>query len=104
MHRAHVDDAAAAALLVHLAQRRPRGEERAVEMDGEQLLPFRELEILERRHDLDAGIADEHVDPAEGGDRLGHAGFDLCLARHVHGDADRVLRRRAPSAAASAPA
>ena len=28
---------------------------------------------------------------AEGRDRLGHAGLDLCLARHVHGDADRIL-------------
>ena len=51
---------------VHLPQRRAGGEERAVEMDGEQLLPFGERELVERRHDLDAGIADQDVDAAEG--------------------------------------
>ena len=104
MHRAHVDDAAAGALLVHLPQGRPRGEERAVEMDGEELLPFGELELLERRDDLDAGIAHEHVDLAEGFDRLGHAGLDLGFVGHVHGNADRIFSGTVSSlAVASAP-
>ena len=89
MHRAHVDDAAAGGLLVHVLERRPRGEEGAVEVDREHpVLRFREVEILQRRYDLDARIAHEHVDAAEGGDRLGHAGVDLGLARYVHRDAD----------------
>ncbi len=69
MHRAHVDDASAAALLVHLLERRARGEKGAVETDGEQLLPFGEGKLVKRRHDLDAGVADEDFEAAEG---LGH--------------------------------
>jgi hypothetical protein len=60
-------------------------------MDREHLLPFREIEIFKRRYNLDARIAHEHVDAAEGRDRLGHAGVDLCLARYVHRDADRIV-------------
>ena len=90
MHRSHIDDAAAGALLVHLPQRGARRQEGAVEMDGEKLLPFGEGKVIERRHDLDAGIAHQDVDPAESRDCLGHAGLDLRLIGHVHGDADRA--------------
>ena len=78
------------ALFVHLAQRRARGEERAVEMDCQHLLPFREFEFVDRRHDLDAGIADEDVDAAERGDRLRHAGFDFGFTRDIHRHAERL--------------
>ncbi len=57
-----------------------------------QLLPVRELEFIERRDDLDAGIADEHVDLAELLDRARDAGLDLLLVRHVHDHADRLAR------------
>ena len=68
-------------LLVHLAQRRARGEEGAVEMDRQQLLPFGEFEVDERRDDLDAGIADQNVERAECRDHLGGAGLHLRLRR-----------------------
>ena len=42
---------------------------------------------------------------AEGLDRLGHAGLDLLLVGHVHGDADgALLGPPSSAAAASAPA
>ena len=49
-------------------------------MDGEHLLPLLEREIDHGRNDLDASVADEHIDAAEGGDRLRHAGVDLLFA------------------------
>ena len=91
MHRTHVDDATAGALLIHVLQGGPRREEGAIQMDRQHLLPFREVKVIDRRHDLDASIAHEHIDAAERGDRLVHAGLDLGLARHIHCDADRVL-------------
>ena len=74
-------------------------------MDGEHLLPFGEVELVERRHDLDAGVADQDVDAAEGRDRLGDAGFDLPssvtsiatpIARRPGRPAPRPRRRRPP--------
>ena len=64
MHRAHVDDAAAA-LLVHVAQGCARGQEGAVEVDGQQPLPIVERQLLDRRDDLNAGIADQNIDSPE---------------------------------------
>ena len=90
VHRAHVDDAAAL-LLVHLAQRSPRGEERAVEMNCHQPLPFGEFEIDDGRHDLDAGIADEDIEGAECLDHLGGSVVHLLLVGDVHRDADGAL-------------
>ena len=58
-------------------------------MDGEHLLPIGEGKVLDRMHDLDAGIGDEDVDPAEGLDRLLDACVDLVLLGDVHADADR---------------
>ncbi len=92
VHRAHVDDAAAGALLVHLAHRRARGQEGAVEMDAQEPLPVGELEVLDRGDDLDAGIAHQHIDLAEMLDRLGDAGIDRVLAGHVHDHAQRLAR------------
>ena len=63
-------------------------------MDREQLLPFGEFEIDDRRDDLDAGIADQHVDAAERLDDLGGAGVHLLFVGDVHGDADRALAAR----------
>jgi hypothetical protein len=70
-------------LLVHLPKRRARRQERAVEMDGKQLLPLGELEIDNRVDDLDAGIADQDVEAAEGRDRLRRAGLDLIFVADV---------------------
>ena len=81
-------------LLVHVAQRRARGQERAVEMDRQQLLPFGEVEFDDRRDDLDAGIADQNVEPPKASITLRGAGFDLFFVGDVHGDADRALAVR----------
>ena len=91
MHGTHVDDAAPGALLIHVLQGGSRREEGAIQMDRQHLLPFREVKILDRPHGLDAGVAHEHIDAAERGDRLVHAGLHLALACHIHCDADRVL-------------
>jgi hypothetical protein len=48
-----------------VAQGSPRGEERPVEVDGQKLTPFRELELLDRRDRLYAGIGDDDIDAAE---------------------------------------
>ena len=82
--------AAAAARLVHVRQAGARGEKCAVEMDREHLLPFGVGELLERMHDLDAGIAHQDVDAAERRDHRRHAGVDGFFVRHVHRDADRL--------------
>ena len=65
MHRAHVDDAAAGPAAYMRCRHGARGQEGAVEMDRQHLLPLGEFELLERRDDLDAGVADQDVDAAE---------------------------------------
>ncbi len=65
MHRADVDDAAAA-LAVYVAQRGTGGQEGAVQVHRQLLLPPGELELVHRRHDLDARIAHQDVEAAEG--------------------------------------
>ena len=64
MHRTHVDEDSGA-LLVHVLDAGFRRQERAVEMDGEQLLPIRKRKILDRVHDLDTGIRNENIDLTE---------------------------------------
>ena len=49
-----------------------------------QLLPVGEGEVDQRLDDLDAGIADQHVDLAVFGDDVGGALFDRGLVGHVH--------------------
>ncbi len=93
MDRAHVDDASAF-LLVHLPQRRSRGEERSIEMDRQKQLPLGKIEVDQRRDDLDSGIADQDVQRAERLDNLGGAGIHLAFVRHVHDDADGALAGR----------
>jgi hypothetical protein len=63
MHRAHINDTAAAIVFVHFAQNRARGQEGAVEMNGEELLPFAEVKLVDRGNGLDSGIGDEDIDP-----------------------------------------
>jgi len=90
--RALVDDAAAGALLAHLPQRRARRQERAVEVDREQPLPFREVELLQRRNDL--------IGAARG---LAREGQSLCESatsrRRFKGHSLPPVGRRSPSAA-----
>ena len=82
---------ASGSLLVHVLDAGLGGQERAVEMDGQHLLPIGEGKLLDRMHDLDAGIGDEDVDPAEGRDGLLDAGIDLLFVGDVHGDANSRL-------------
>ena len=57
-------------------------------------LPLGEFEVDQRCDDLDAGIADQNVERAEGRDHLGGADVDLLLVGDVHGDADDTLAAR----------
>ena len=95
--------------LVHVRAGRPGGQERAVEMDRQHLLPVGEAELLDRMDDLDAGVADQDVDAAECRNGFRDAGVDRRLVRDVHCDADgasvaadlacrRVWRHRCRSA------
>ena len=70
------------------AQRRPRRQEGAVEVDSQQLPPFAEVELFDRRYRLNAGIGNQDVDLAQHGDGLGKAGLDLCLVGNVDRNAD----------------
>jgi hypothetical protein len=74
---------------VHVLEAGARGQERAVEMDGEHLLPLVVAELLDRLDDLDAGIRNEDVDLAVCAHGRGDARIDLGLAGHVHLHAGR---------------
>ena len=65
-----------------------RGQECAVEMDRQQLLPVRERKFIHRMDDLDTSVADQDIDASEGIDRGLYRGVDLFLARDVDRDAD----------------
>src|ERR1019366_6416873 len=86
VHRAHVDDGAAAARGVHVRQAGLGRQEGAVEVDGEHLLPLCEGELLERVDDLDAGVADQDVDAAPGLHDRRDGGVDLAFVGDVGGD------------------
>lgn len=87
MDRAHVDDAAAAAPRIHVAQHGARRQKGAIEVDRQKLLPFGERKILKRGNGLNSGVADQHVDPSKRRNRFRDAGLDLRFVGHVHGDA-----------------
>src|SRR5882724_9731421 len=84
MDRPHVDDATALSVSVHALQARARGQERAVQVDGEHLLPFFERKLVDGLDHLDAGVADEYVDTSERRHRLFDSRLDLRLVRHVY--------------------
>ena len=64
MRRGGVDDAAPAALL-HAGHGGADAMEGRRQVDGDDLVPLLDREFLDRRHELDAGVVDEHVDRAE---------------------------------------
>src|SRR5262249_56683071 len=90
MYRAHVNDAATFAGSQHVAHTGSRGEEGAVEMDGQHLLPVGERKALDRVHDLDTGVADENIHAPVGGDDFLHASFHLGLVGYVHAHGHRL--------------
>jgi hypothetical protein len=55
-------------------------------VNGQHLFPLFERIIDDGADDLDAGVADQHVDAAEVRGRIGHALVDLLFAGDVHGD------------------
>jgi hypothetical protein len=61
-------------------------QERAIEMNGEQLFPVGEGKIDQRMDDLDASIADENVDLSIFRHRVCDAFLDLRLIRYIHRD------------------
>ena len=87
-HRADIDDLAAARRL-HGRVDRLRAQEGAGEVGLDHAVPFREIELVRRLADVDAGIVDENVDAAElAADALDHGG-DRGLVGDVGGDRDR---------------
>jgi hypothetical protein len=89
-------------LLADLPQGRARRQEGAVQMNGEELLPLGELELVQGRHDLDAGVAHQDIEPPERGNRLRHAGLDLRLVTSM-ATPTACLPDASSSFAASAP-
>jgi hypothetical protein len=55
------------------------------QVDGDDLVPFLDGEILDRRDELDAGVVDENIDGAQRLFRIGDHGGDLGRLRHVGG-------------------
>ena len=94
MHRAHEDDRSTAPARDHPAHRGAGAQKSAVEVYRQQLLPVSEAELRQRRDDLDAGVADQHVQPAEFGDGAGNRSVDAGLVGHVdrHGECADALR------------
>src|SRR5690606_8477610 len=62
-----------------------RGQEGAVEVDGEHLLPVGKAEVGEPVDDLDAGVGNQHVDLAVARDDRGDAVDHLAFVGDVHG-------------------
>src|SRR6476619_6850757 len=60
-------------------------------MNAEHLRQLREGKVLDRMHDLNAGIGNENVDSAKGLDRLFDTFVDLVLLGDVHANADRGI-------------
>ena len=90
VHRPHIDQRARA-LLVHMLDACLRREKRSVDVDGHDLLPVGVGKVLDRIHDLDAGIGNEDVDCTERFHSLLDAGVDLLLIADVHGNGDGVV-------------
>ncbi len=84
VHRTHVDDRAAAAGLDHGFHAGARGEEGAIEVDGEHLLPIGQAQLDHGADDLDAGIGNQHVHAAELLDGVGDTLVDLFFVGDVH--------------------
>ena len=70
--------------LLQMRDREPRHVEHGGEIDRDHLVPVVRRIIGDRqRHAGNAGIVDQHVEPAEILDRVRHHALDLGAARHV---------------------
>lgn len=71
---------------------RARGQKRTIQVHGENTVPVRQRQRLERRSDLDAGIADQDVDASE---CLYHAVdtvIELLLSGDIQREGERLSR------------
>ncbi len=82
MRRGDIDDAAML-LRLHLRDGGAHRMKRARQVDGDDLVPFLDREILDLLDMLDAGIVDQHVDGAESLRRRGDQVCDLRGFRHI---------------------
>src|SRR6185312_715730 len=81
--RRHVDDAASLRLL-QMRDGQPRDVEHGGEVDGDDLVPVVRRVLIDRqRHTGNPCVVDEHVEAAEGRDRLRHHARDFGAAAHV---------------------
>ena len=100
-HRADIDDLAAAGRL-HRGIDRLRAQEGAGQVGLDHAVPLGEFERVRRLADIDAGIVDEDVDPAElVGDAADHGG-DRLLVGDVGRDRNRLGAAFLSSATAAA--
>src|SRR5215216_1856956 len=65
-----------------------RAQERAAQVDREDLVEVRAAELLGRSRDLDAGVVDENVEAAEALGRVADHAHGVVLAGHVALDED----------------
>ena len=80
MRRGDIDDPAPFALF-HVGKAQADRMERAGKIDRDDHVPLLDREFLDRRHILDAGIVDHHVDLPEALGRLGDEARDLVRLR-----------------------
>ncbi len=88
-----VDDHAGA-LRGHQPQRRPGAAEGAVQRHVEHLGPLLVGHVDDGGGAAEAGVVDEHVDPAVSLDRAGEQRLHLLFDRHVAGHREHVAERR----------
>ena len=79
--------------LVHMLERALRCDERAAQIEVDHAVELLERRLLEFLRDRSAGIVDEHVEPAQSGDRLVDRGIDLIRGRRVRLHGDRLAAR-----------
>ena len=82
MCRSNVDDASPF-VGEHGGQREANGVEGGAQIDGENGVPLGDRERLQRGDMLDAGIVDQHIEPAEAIERHGDHFGDRVRLRHV---------------------
>ena len=93
MDRAGVDDGATAPGTVHVPQAGSRGEKGSVKMDGHDLLPVAEGELVDAANDLVAGVAAENVDAAVFANGFCDCFLHCIFVGHVDGQAEQLATR-----------
>jgi hypothetical protein len=89
----HVDHGAAAVVRVHVLQGGLGGEECAVDVDRQHLLPVSKGIVLDWIDDLDAGVGHQDVDPPEGPRHAVGRAVHRIFTGDVHGHSDGLATR-----------